>query len=239
MPEHKIGTQEECRRSDELAKLEADRRSETRRSERNRLDLPWSRSRRSTCSTPRTARRPRRAFDGRSQLLGLQHHASPRLHEGACPVRTISATDSTARSSTLNHRDITLLCFSRAPSSGYAYKQRMAGSPLRLHLQHRLRLRLRPCDDEEAGAADSRVSREMSTPARLAPEWFRPSRGRAQDGLREGPELDRLRARERDRHHTYTGCADPFVAPTTIPARANAESPTRRARSWAKDEYPD
>src|SRR5205807_8934474 len=71
--------------------------------------------------------------------------------------------------------------------------------PVRLHLQHRLRLRLRPCVDRGAGPADSRGQGDDRQPVRVAPGVVRPGRGRAQGRSARGPELDRLRVRERDR----------------------------------------
>jgi predicted dithiol-disulfide oxidoreductase (DUF899 family) len=59
MPEHKIGTREEWQAArDELAKLEAEQAERNEEIKNKRLELPRSRSRRSTSSTPRTARRP-------------------------------------------------------------------------------------------------------------------------------------------------------------------------------------
>src|SRR5205807_10289393 len=67
--------------------------------------------------------------------------------------------------------------------------------PVRLHLQHRLRIRLRPCVDRGAGAADSRGQGDDRQPAGLAPGLVRPDRGRARRRAARGPGLDRLRAR--------------------------------------------
>src|SRR5205807_9425956 len=71
--------------------------------------------------------------------------------------------------------------------------------PVRLHLQHRLRVRLRPCADRGAGAADSPGQGDDRQPARLAARVVTPDRRRAQGRSARGPELDCVRARERDR----------------------------------------
>src|SRR5205823_3169472 len=112
--------------------------------------------------------------------------------------------------------------------------------PLRLHLQHRLRVRLRSCVDRGAGAADSRGQGDDRQPARLAPGVVTPDRGRAQGRVARGPELDRVRARERDRlPHLYGDGARPVRrAVLQLSARASAESPTRRAPYLAEGRVP-
>src|SRR5207249_5181008 len=112
--------------------------------------------------------------------------------------------------------------------------------PLRLHLQHGLRLRLRPCVDRGAGAADPRGQGHDRQPARLARRVVTPDRGRAQGRAARGPELDRLRARERNRlSHLYGDGARPVRrAVLQLPARANAEGPTRRAPYLAEGRVP-
>src|SRR5207244_4502744 len=112
--------------------------------------------------------------------------------------------------------------------------------PLRLHLQHRLRLRLRPCVDRGASAADSRSQGDDRQPARLAPGVVRPDRGRAQGRAARGAELDRLRTRERDRlPHVHGDGARPVRrAVLQLSARANAEGPTRRVPYLAERRVP-
>src|SRR5207244_13093544 len=69
----------------------------------------------------------------------------------------------------------------------------------------------------------------------------KPDRGRAQVRAARGPELDRLRARERDRPpHLHGDGARPVRrALLQLPARANAEGPTRRAPHLAEGRVPN
>src|SRR5436309_14447660 len=67
-----------------------------------------------------------------------------------------------------------------------------------------------------------------------------PDRGRAQGRAARGPELDRLRARERNRlpHLHGAGTRPVRGAVLQLPARANAEGPTRRAPYLAEGRVP-
>src|SRR5437764_12968008 len=67
-----------------------------------------------------------------------------------------------------------------------------------------------------------------------------PDRGRAQGRAARGPELDRLRARERDRlPHLHGGGARPVRgAVLQLAARTNAEGPTPRAPYLAEGRVP-
>src|SRR5437764_13089958 len=67
-----------------------------------------------------------------------------------------------------------------------------------------------------------------------------PDRGRAQGRAARGPELDRLRPRERDRlPHLHGDGARPVRgAVLQLPARTNAEGPTRRAPYLAEGRVP-
>ena len=173
MPEHKIGTREEWQAArDELAKLEAEQAERNEEIKRKRLDLPWVPVEKEyEFDTEDGKKTLAELFDGRSQLLAYNIMFGPDYTLGACPGCTILGDGLDGSLVHMNHRDVTLLCFSRAPIERLtAYKRRMGWRvPLRLHLQHRLRLRLRPRDDRGAGAADSRGQGDDRQPARLAP----------------------------------------------------------------------
>src|SRR5207253_6794337 len=76
--------------------------------------------------------------------------------------------------------------------------------------------------------------------ARLAPAVVTPDRGRAQGRAARGSQLDRLRARERDRlPHLYGDGARPVRrAVLQLPARTNAEGATCRAPYLAEGRVP-
>src|SRR2546425_2760696 len=113
--------------------------------------------------------------------------------------------------------------------------------PLRLHLQHRLRVRLRPRVDRRAGAADSRGQGDDRQPARLAPGLVTPGRGRARRWAARGPGLDRLRARERERlSHLHGDGARPVRrAVLQLPTRANTQTTAPRAAYVAEGRVPE
>jgi predicted dithiol-disulfide oxidoreductase (DUF899 family) len=65
-------------------------------------------------------------FDGRSQLLAYNIMFGPDYELGACPGCSNLGDELDATRVHLNHRDVTLICFSRAPIDRLiAYKQRM------------------------------------------------------------------------------------------------------------------
>jgi predicted dithiol-disulfide oxidoreductase (DUF899 family) len=79
MPDQKIGTREEWQAArSELAKLEAKQAKRNEKIKRKRLDLPWvSVEKEYEFDTEDGKKTLAELFDGRSQLLGLQHHVRP------------------------------------------------------------------------------------------------------------------------------------------------------------------
>lgn len=72
-------------------------------------------------------------FDGRSQLLAYNIMYGPDYEVGACPGCTNLGDELDAPRVHLDHRDVTLICFSRAPIDRLtAYKQRMGNSHRRI-----------------------------------------------------------------------------------------------------------
>src|SRR3954447_3163065 len=65
-------------------------------------------------------------FDGRSQLLAYNIMFGPDYDARACPGFSTLGDELAATRLHLNHRDVTLICFSRAPIDRLvAYKERM------------------------------------------------------------------------------------------------------------------
>src|SRR3954467_7791321 len=157
---HKTGTREDWQAArDELAKLEAEQAERNGEIKRKRLELPWVPVEKEyEFDTEGGKKTLAELFDGRSQLLAYNIMFGPDYDVGACPGCTNLGDGLDGALIHMNHRDVTLLCFSRAPIERLtAYKERMGWEfPLRLHLQHRLSLRLRTRADRGAGAADSR-----------------------------------------------------------------------------------
>jgi predicted dithiol-disulfide oxidoreductase (DUF899 family) len=103
---------EHAQRSEELAQA--------------RRDLPWvAVEKEYTLATDEGTKTLAELFDGRSQLLAYNIMFGP-SYSGACPGCSNLADHLDGGLVHLNHRDVTLLCFSRAPLEKLqAYKQRM------------------------------------------------------------------------------------------------------------------
>src|SRR2546423_15617543 len=128
MPEHKVGTREEWQMARaELAKLEADQAKRNEEITKTRRDLPWVRVEKDyEFDTQDGKKTLADLFDGRSQLLAYNIMFGPDYTLGACPGCTSLGDGLDGSLVHLNHLDVTLLCFSRAPVERLtAYKQRM------------------------------------------------------------------------------------------------------------------
>src|SRR5713226_7758140 len=128
MPEHKIGTREEWQAArNELAKLETEQAERNEKIKEKRLALPWVRVEKEyEFDTDDGKKTLAELFDGRSQLLAYNIMFGPDYTNGACPGCTSLGDGLDGSLVHLNHRDVTLLCFSRAPIEQLtAYKRRM------------------------------------------------------------------------------------------------------------------
>jgi predicted dithiol-disulfide oxidoreductase (DUF899 family) len=131
MPEHTIGTREEWQAArEELAKLEGEQAERNEEIKKKRLELPWVPIEKEyEFDTEEGKKTLAEVFDGRSQLLAYNVMFGPGYTLGACPGCTSLADGLDGSLVHLNHRDVTLLCFSGAPIERLtAYKQRMGGS---------------------------------------------------------------------------------------------------------------
>src|SRR6516165_12261372 len=128
MPDAKIGTREEWQSArGELAKLEAEHAKLGEKVAEQRRQLPWvpveTEYRFGTEDGEKTLPE---LFDGRSQLLAYNIMFGPDYELGACPGCSNLGDELDAFCVHGNHRDVTLICFSRAPIDRLiAYKQRM------------------------------------------------------------------------------------------------------------------
>src|ERR1043165_1305747 len=128
MSEHKIATREDWQAArDELAKLEAEQAERGEEIKQKRLELPWVRVEKEyEFDTEDGKKTLAELFDGRSQLLAYNIMFGPDYTRGACPGCTNLGDGLDGSLVHLNHRDVTLLCFSRAPIERLtAYKRRM------------------------------------------------------------------------------------------------------------------
>jgi len=126
--EHKVGTREEWQAArEELAKLENEHAERNEEIKKKRLGLPWVPVQKEyEFDTEDGKRTLAELFDGRSQLLAYNIMFGPDYAVGACPGCTNVADGLDGGLVHLNHRDVTLICFSRAPIDRLiAYKERM------------------------------------------------------------------------------------------------------------------
>src|SRR5437868_4711648 len=117
MAEHEIGTREEWQAArDELARLEGEHAERNEEIKRKRLALPWVPVEKEyEFDTENGSRTLAELFEGRSQLLAYNIMFGPDYQLGACPGCTSLADELDGPRVHLNHRDVTLICFSRAP----------------------------------------------------------------------------------------------------------------------------
>src|ERR671917_587232 len=126
--DRRIGTRDEWQAArDELAKLEAEHGELGRKATEKRRELPWVRVEKEyEFDTEDGKKTLAELFDGRSQLLAYNIMFGPDYDVGACPGCTNLGDELEPTRVHLNHRDVTLVCFSRAPIDRLvAYKQRM------------------------------------------------------------------------------------------------------------------
>jgi len=245
MPEHTIGTREEWQKArDELAKLEAEQAELTAKVTERRKQLPWVPVEKEYVFDTQDGKKTlAELFDGRSQLLAYNIMFGPDYENGACPGCTNLGDELDGPMVHLNHRDVTLICFSRAPIERLtAYKERMGWSfpyvsTYDTDFPWDFGLALTPEQAQEI----PEVKAMVDDPPDWLAEWGRQVGAKLEDGLREAPSFIAFARDNGTVYHTYTVQApDPFVAPYHVfllqrTPNAEAEEP----RAWRKDEYPD
>src|SRR5437660_2649613 len=122
MPEHEIGTREEWQAArDELARLEAEYAELGQKVTERRRRLPWVPVEKEYVFDTEDGKKTLdELFEGRSQLLAYNIMFGPDYELGACPGCTGLGDELSAPRVHMNHRDVTLMCFSRAPIDGCA-----------------------------------------------------------------------------------------------------------------------
>jgi predicted dithiol-disulfide oxidoreductase (DUF899 family) len=245
MPEHRVGTRQEWQAArDELARLEAELGERNREITQKRLELPWVPVEKEYVFDTEDGKKTlAELFDGRSQLLAYNIMFGPDYTLGACPGCTSLADGLDGVLVHVNHRDVTLLCFSRAPIERLtAYKARMGwqfpyvstyGSDFAFDYGLALH--------EEQAQEIPELKGMLDDP----PEWLEVWAGQVgaelKDGLRENPSWIAFARDNGTVYHTYTVSApDPFVAPyfNFLLERTPKKQPDEPL-TWRKDEYPD
>ncbi len=128
MSENNIGTREEWQAArSELATLEAEYAELGQKLTEQRRQLPWVEVEKEYVFDTEDGRKTlAELFDGRSQLLAYNIMFGPDYTLGACPGCTSLGDELSGTLVHVNHLDVTLICFSRAPIDRLAaYKERM------------------------------------------------------------------------------------------------------------------
>ena len=245
MTQHTIGTREEWQAArDELAKLEAEQAQKGEEITQKRRELPWVPVEKEyEFDTEDGKKSLAELFEGRSQLLAYNVMYGPDYENGACPGCTSLADELSGGLVHLNHRDVTLICFSRAPIEWLtAYKRRMGWefpyvSTYNTDFAFDFGLAL----TKEQAQQIPEVKQMLADPPEWLEEWAEQVGAKLEDGMRENPSWIAFARENGTVYHTYTVSApDRFVAPyhsflLDRTPKAQPEEP----RSWRKDEYPD
>jgi predicted dithiol-disulfide oxidoreductase (DUF899 family) len=244
MPEHTIGTREEWQAARaELARLEAEQAQREQEVTERRRQLPWVPvDKEYVFATEHGEMTLADLFDGRSQLLAYNIMFGPDYELGACPGCSNLGDELDATRVHLNHRDVTLICFSRAPIDRLAaYRERMGWhfpyvSTYGTEFPFDFGLALRP----EQAERIPEIKQMVDDPPVWLRDWSGQVGAELKDGLREGPGYIAFARENGTVYHTYTVMApDPFVAPyhAFLLNRTPKESASE-PRAWRKDEYP-
>jgi predicted dithiol-disulfide oxidoreductase (DUF899 family) len=245
MTEHTIGTREEWQAArDELAKLESEAAQRNEEIKAKRLALPWVPVEKEyEFDTEQGTKTLPELFDGRSQLLAYNVMFGPDYTNGACPGCSSLADGLDGSLVHLNHQDVTLICFSRAPIERLiAYKQRMGWqfpyvSTYNTDFAFDFGLAL---TREQANEVPE-IRETLENPPEWLEKWSRQVGADLADGMRESPSWIAFTRDNGTVYHTYTVSApDPFVAPyfSFLLERTPKAQPDEPS-SFRKDEYPD
>ncbi len=242
---HKIGTREEWQAArEELAKLEAKQAGRGEEITAKRRELPWvAVEAEYVFDTEDGKKTLAELFEGRSQLLAYNIMFGTDYELGACPGCTSLADAFDGGLIHLNKRDVTFICFSRAPIDRLvAYKKRMGWqfpyvSTNATEFPFDFGLAL-----TEGQAQQIPALREMiDDPPDWLEFWSTQVGAELKDGLREAPGYIAFARENGTVYHTYTVTApDPFVAPffgflLDRTPKPQPEGPV----TYRKDEYPD
>ena len=246
MAQHTVGTREEWRTArDALAKLEAEQAQRNVEIQRLRRELPWVPVEKEyRFDTEEGTKTLAELFDGRSQLLAYNIMFGPDYTLGACPGCTNLGDGLDGTLVHLNHRDVTLICFSRAPIERLtAYKQRMGWQfPYVSTYDSEFPFDFGLALTAEQAQQIPEVQGMLADPPGWLEDWSRQVGARLEDGLREAPSWIAFARSNGTVYHTYTVSApDPFVAPyfSMLLERTPGYEAGADPRTWRKDEYPD
>jgi predicted dithiol-disulfide oxidoreductase (DUF899 family) len=218
MPEHKIGTREEWEAArKELLERENEHAQRSEELAQQRHDLPWVPVEKEyTFATDEGTKTLAELFDGRSQLLAYNIMFGP-SYTGACPGCSNLADQLDGGLVHLNHRDVTLLCFSRAPLENLqAYKQRMGWSfPWVSTYENDFAFDFELAFTEEQMSEVEEVQTMLEEPPDWLQEWAKDVGTELEKGMLENPGWIAFALEDGVVYHTYSRFAPDrdFVVP--------------------------
>jgi predicted dithiol-disulfide oxidoreductase (DUF899 family) len=246
MSPHKVATREEWLAArNELLEQENALAQRSEELAEQRRQLPWVPVEKEyTLDTDEGKKSLAELFDGRSQLLAYNIMYGPSYSVGACPGCSNLADHLDGGVVHLEHRDVTFLCFSRAPLEKLqAYKKRMGwsfpwvstgGSDF-------------PFDFELAFTKEQMADvEEVQTMLADPPDWLRDWAEQVgtelELGMLENPGWIAFALEDGVVYHTYSRFAPDrdFVVPYYL--QLLDRTPKGRVddfRAWRHDEYPD
>jgi predicted dithiol-disulfide oxidoreductase (DUF899 family) len=244
MADYIVGTRAEWEEArGQLAKLEAEQAELTQKVTEERRRLPWVPvDKQYEFDTEGGKRTLAELFEGRSQLLAYNIMFGPDYELGACPGCSNLGDELGASRVHLGHRDVTMICFSRAPIERLtAYKQRMGWqfpyvSTNGTDFPFDFGLALRPGQAQQM----PELKAVLDDPPDWLETWSGQIGAKLEDGLREAPSFIAFARDNGTVYHTYTVTApDPFVAPYhSFLLQRTPKSPPAEVRAWRKDEHP-
>jgi len=245
MVEHRIASRKEWQAArDELAKLEAEQAKRNEEIKTKRRELPWVEVEKEyEFETEDGKKTLAELFDGRSQLLAYNIMYGPDYTLGACPGCTSLGDGLDGSLVHLNHRDVTLICFSRAPIEQLtAYKRRMGWQfPYVSTFDTDFAFDFGLAVTEEQAQQIPELKALIDSPPDWLVRWSTQIGAELKDGLREAPSWIAFAEENGTVYHSYTVAApDPFVAPYfSFLLERTPKAPPAEVLAWRKDEYPD
>src|ERR1700761_8645037 len=191
MSGHEVGTRAEWQAArDELAKLEAEHAQQNEEVRQLRRRLPWVPVEKEYVFDTEDGKKSlAELFDGRSQLLAYNIMFGPDYEVGACPGCTNLGDELDGTVVHLNHRDVTMICFSRAPIDRLiAYKERMGWqfpyvSTYGTDFPFDFGLAVTP----EQAQQIPQIQEMVDSPPEWLAEWGRAGGGEPHDGVTQEP----------------------------------------------------
>jgi predicted dithiol-disulfide oxidoreductase (DUF899 family) len=218
MTEHKVGTREEWEAArNELLELENEHAQQSEELARKRRELPWVPVEKEyTFATEEGSKTLAELFDGRSQLLAYNIMFGP-TYEQACPGCSNLADHLDAALVHVNNRDVTLICFSRAPIEKLkAYKQRMGWQfPYVSTYDSDFPFDFGLALTEEEAAANEEIQKQLKEPSDFMLEWAENVGSELEPAMRENPSWWAFALEDGVVYFTYSRSApdEDFVVP--------------------------